>query len=475
MHVVAANAANTAGHIEAKIVPLSGNSGPAQPLTKAQLVHNLQEADYLTFTGHGGSSYLRLDEDTTLRPADLPALPPVVVATGSCNTFRPWQADSIALAFADKGAAAYAGFAYSPNEGYLVGEFRGAPLRYTWPEVPAGHVIQLQNHGALQGFAYFPYYYLMGDPRLALQPTAPYQLVADDMTGASRRLRFDTAPAGYIPVRIPDGARYRFVRIPGVAAARYDEPFYNARLQMVNIGTDKFVLFQHTGGSFSLHLHEDPPWAWVLGDMLLDAFDHVLLLSQQGGGDLLSLAGGLMALALCAWQLWRKRASRQGLAPALLAGIGWAGFYSLYALARLDQVTITSKTVALSPVSLVAALLLAGSGTFLALTARSWPGIGLGILAASFGALAPAAFTLGVLTVLNTLYYRPELGAPLWNYALGLMPLLAFAGEALFFALLFVAGRKTLGYPRELATPGGRPPTHPCALSPRAHLSEEHV
>jgi hypothetical protein len=91
------------------------------------------------------------------------------MGTASCNTVRLWNEDSIALRFVDQGAAANSGFVYSPNEGYLIGEFDGLSFRYTWPDFPIGHVIQAQNRSTLQGFAQFPYQHLLGGPQIALQ------------------------------------------------------------------------------------------------------------------------------------------------------------------------------------------------------------------------------------------------------------------------------------------------------------------
>ena len=270
---VAVNAANPSGHIDARIRVLGDGPPQTEPLTKPNMIRHLQQAEYLTFTGHGGKSYLGLGEATTLRPPDIPSLPPVVVATGSCNTFRPWEEDSIALAFTDRGAAAYAGFAYSPNEGYLIGEFDGLPFRYTWAEFPIGHVVQVQNQGTLQGFAQLPYYHLLGDPRLALGNEAPYVLVSDSVSGKVRVLNYTHAPAGVLPVRIPGGAQYDFVEIPGVSAAWEHDPFYNARLQMVDIQDDKYLLFAHSGGGFTLYLRDSPPWYWVAGDVFADVLD----------------------------------------------------------------------------------------------------------------------------------------------------------------------------------------------------------
>jgi hypothetical protein len=465
--VVAVNAANPAGHIEAKIDAFGEGEATDQPLTKANLLHNLQHADYLTFTGHGGKSFLRLDENTTLRPADLPSLPPIVVATGSCNTFRPWELDPIPLAFARQGAAAYAGFAYSPNEGYLIGEFNGLPFRYTWPDFPIGHVVQVQNRGTLQGFAQFPYYYLLGDPRIALQAEAPYDLVEDRVSGNTRTLAYAGTPSGMIPVRIPGGAGYRFVRVPGVSAAGERDPFYNARLEMVDIQDDKYVLFAHQGGDFVLRLRKSPPWYWVAGDLLTDALDGTLLYVPQTGGDIVSLVAAAMALLPVAWLLLKKQIPARRLVPAVLTGFGFAALHGLYALARLDRLTITSKSVEFSFLSLISTFLLVACGAFLFLNARSWRGKAVAVIVASWSALAPAVFTLGVLAISNNLLFRPRLGAGLWNYSLGLQPLIALAFLVILLGLVFSGlsravkrlqpaawERETLG--REAAENGGK-------------------
>ncbi|MGD9147984.1 MAG: hypothetical protein PVI80_20625, partial [Anaerolineae bacterium] len=306
--VFAANAENPAGHIPAGITIFDGPETTVQPLTLANLTGRLQEADYLTFTGHGGTGYLVLDADTKLRPGRIPPLLPAVIATGSCNTFRPWEDGSIALDFVDKGAAAYAGFAYSPNAGYLIGAYRGVPFRYTWPDFPIGHAVQVQNHGTLQGFAQIPYYFLLGDPRIALQAAPVYRQVEAQTSAGTLTISYADAPAGVIPLRIPGGARFSYVEISGAGAAWENEPFYNSRLQMTDIGSDKFVLFEHKGGDFELQLRSRPPWYWVPADILVDALDGTLLFLQEGGGDLLLLIAGLLAMVPVAVFLLRKRA-----------------------------------------------------------------------------------------------------------------------------------------------------------------------
>ena len=450
--IAAVSSANPHGHVEARITTFSGGETTVQPLTRANLLQSLQTADYVTFTGHGGKSFLAWDKGGELRPADIPALPPSVIATASCNTLRPWEEDSIALAFIRQGAAAYAGFAYSPNAGYLIGAYRGVPFRYTWPGFPIGHAIQVQNHGTLQGFAQIPFYYLLGDPRIALQGEAPYHLVQSQALEDTLTLSFAVAPSGVIPVRIPNGARYSFVKIPGISAAWEHDPFYNARLQMVNLGADKLVLFAHEGGDFGLHLRAHPPWYWLVGDPLLDALDHTLLYLQNS--DRISLAAGGLALVPVLWLVLRRRASGHTLLPAALTGLGFAALHGLYTLARLDRLTITSKSVQFTPLSLVATFLLAGCGAFLYVSAGSWRGRAVAVLIASLGALAPATTVLSAMAVGNTAMFKPKLGTSLYNYSLGLQPLIALAFELFLFGLGFLILWRTAEYStKEKASP----------------------
>jgi len=448
--VVAANAENPSAGIAAGIHVFESGQERSLPLTLDTFADALRQADYLTFTGHGGASYLGLAEYTTLRPGHIPSLGPVVIATGSCNTFRLWSEDSLALAFVAQGAAAYAGFAYSPNEGYLIGEFDGLPMRYTWPEFPIGHVVQVQNRGTLQGFAEFPYYFLQGDPRIALDSEPPYQLVDAEANSTSQTLRYVGAPAGIIPVRVIGGAGYDFVEIPGAGRTWRGEPFYNARLQVADLGDDKLILFEHGGGDFSVLLRRHPPAAWATADLVVDALDTTLLFLQEGGGATIFLVAGLLALLPAAWVARRRGLSGRHLAAALLTGLIFAVLHGLYILARLERLNITSKPVHFHPASLAATFLLAGCGALLYLGARSWRGRGLAVVVAGLGSFGAAIGLLGLFGLANRVFTVPRLGVPLWNHHLGLQPLLAFVVEAALFALAFaVTARVVQTKPKE--------------------------
>ncbi len=441
---VAVNAEHAeAGFPHGRILTPAGE----EPLSLAGLQRALRGAGYLTFTGHGGTRYWRLAEGMRFLPADIPALPPIVIGTASCNTFRLWEEDSIALAFVDRGAAAYAGFSYSPNEGYLIGEFDGLPFRYTWPEFPIGCVMAVQARGTRQGFAAFPYYWLLGDPRLALQAAAPYRLVRDEVQGDRRTLVYAGAPAGVIPVRVPGGAGYTFVEAEGITAAWARDPFYNSRLQMADIGEDKYLLVEHAGGELTLRLRRRPPLGWVPLDIAADALDHTLIHLQRNGGDLMALAGGGLALIGVAWRLLRRRAPLALLLPAAIAGLTFAALHGLYSLLRLGQVTITSKPVFLSPLGIAATFLLVAAGAFLYLSSQSRRGREFAVWLAALPALLAMVFGL-VVCPLNLLVFAPRLGTGLYNLALALLALGALLIELVLFELAFALLRLVWGRAR---------------------------
>ncbi|MDH4207824.1 MAG: C25 family cysteine peptidase [Anaerolineae bacterium] len=421
--VVAANAANPSGNLRSGMLVFGPGGIAIRSLTLANVQRYLQRADYFTFTGHGGPRYLRLDEITVFRADQIPALSPIVVATASCNTVRIWEEDSIALAFVDQGAAAYAGFAYSPNEGYLVGEFYGAPFRYTWPGFPIGHVVEIQNKGAVKGFAQFPYYYLLGDPRIALQDEAPYRLLEDKEEAGARRLRYEGAPEGFIPLRISDGARYRFVEIPGVTSSWELDPFYNSRLQMVDFGDDKYLLFEHAGGAFEVLLRERPPWYWPAMDFLVDSLDHTLVYLLQTGGDVIALFTGAVAWLALLRLLRRTRRVRVYLLASVLTAALVACLQGAYALVRLGEVTVTSKMVAFSPLAVLGMFLVTAAAALVFLASRHWAPRIAALVMATAPTWASMAFSLALVGLVNNLTFRPKLGAGIYNYSLAVLPL----------------------------------------------------
>ncbi|MBN1429100.1 MAG: hypothetical protein JXB07_11995 [Anaerolineae bacterium] len=422
-HVFALNAPNTAAHIyEGRVIAFDGKQTTISPLTTERFGEVLKSADYLTFTGHGGSRVLRLDDTTAITASDIPDLGPIVVATGSCQTLQPWREKSIAIGFIDQGAAAYSGFVFSPNEGFLIGEFDGLPFRYTWPDFPIGQALQVQNHGTLQGFAFFPYHYLIGDPRIALQTEPPYRLVDDRQEGSWRILTFDDVPSGVIPIRITDGAAYHFVAATGITAASDRDLFYNSRMQMVNIGTNKFILVVHKGGELMLRMRHRAPWYWVMGDLLLDSLDHTLVFMPQTGGDVFSMIFAVIPLVWAIWLLVKNRFDWQKARLAAAFGLGAAILQAIYVLVRLDDFTTISKIAVFSPTGIVAAFVLTMFGALMYFHARRWKGKVVALSVMTFTSWSSMVIVLAMLAGVNILFANTRPGPALYNYSICLLP-----------------------------------------------------
>ncbi|MEA4907798.1 MAG: hypothetical protein VB089_09260 [Anaerolineaceae bacterium] len=455
--VYAANAEYpTAGVLEARLVLRSRGASDAGPLTVQTLSAALQQAGYLTFTGHGSARYLRLDPDTTFTAADVPPLSGVVVSAGSCQTLRLWEKDSIALAFAHNGAAAYGGFVYSPIEGYLIGQFTDLPFRYTWPEFPIGMVAALQTQGSVQGYAAFPFYFLVGDPRQSFLEQPAYRLQDEQTPAAGERLlSYTDAPAGLIPVRIPGGARYRYVEIQGVGAATSEDRFYNGRVQTLAQGDDRYVVFTHAGGPFQLRLAENPPWHWAFSRPWIDAMDQVTLFLPMNDGDWIVLAAGLPALLVGLWRLRRSgRAGRRALLAAALLGALIAGLQAAYALLRLPHAAISSKPLGFSPLWAVAEFMLITGSALIYCTAKRRIGRAVAVVLATFSALAPGLLSLAIMTAYNLAISSLIPGGTPYNLHMAYLPLLAAAVQFLLFALLFPLLFKT--HPLSYSPPKGR-------------------
>ncbi|PKO12027.1 MAG: hypothetical protein CVU39_26140 [Chloroflexi bacterium HGW-Chloroflexi-10] len=426
----------TAGIPQARLIDFRTSEPKTSALNQAVLVDALQQADYLTFTGHGSDDYLRLDADTKLLAGSIPALPQVLISTGSCQTMRIWSEDSIALGFTRKGAAAYAGFVYSPMEGYLIGAFQGLPFRYSWPEFPIGQIAALQTRGTLQGYANFPFHFLLGDPRIALQSTPPYQVSRDNTVGSVRTLTLHGAPQGLIPVRVTGGGIYRYVEVPGLAATTDGDPFFNARLQAASLGGDKYILVNHAGGDFTLRLRKMPPLMWLLHYPLTAAFDHVALFTPLNGGDAIMVVMGVLALfiVLLRWRKLRKHAItsnpgtgisfRQVFATAAVSGLIAALLLGLYQVLRLPHAAISTKPLALNPLWLVGVFLLTAGACTLFLLGRSWLAKLLALVVAVIPALFPAVFIFLVMGGYNLLAGK-QVPESIYNYTMGLLPLIA--------------------------------------------------
>lgn len=436
-----------AGVMQGRITAPSDVLAGRRALTKPELVDVLRDADYLTFTGHGGGTYWRLAAGVTFAAIDFPRMPPLVLATASCQGVRLNVAHSMALAAVANGAAAFAGFLFSPIEGYLIGEFDGLPFRYTWPGVTIGEVIQMQNRGAMQGITAFPFYLLLGDPRIQLQPEASWNPLGIETVRGVRTLNYGETPPGFFPIRLRNGAQYHFIEVPGVTAASDGDFFYNSRLQMINEGPDKLLLVSHPGGELRISMRVEPPGYWRFTDPLLDSLDQTLVfLPGTGGPWMLLLTAGLPLFGIV-FLLRREREPRRVMMRCVLAGVAMALVQTLYVLGRIDRVTITSKPVGIGALEAVATALLASCGMILFLKTGSLISKIAGVAVAVLPGLGATAVSSTFLFAMNILSAR-SVGAGIYNYSMTWLALIGTSCQAaVFLAVAFLLGRKTASLP----------------------------
>lgn len=416
-------------------------------LNKNNVVASLQETAYVAFQGHGSRRHWLLEDGIDLIADDIPPLPPLLVNALACQTLKIWSQESIALRFLDQGAAAYAGFVHSPLA-YAFGEPNGFPFSYTWPEFPIGHVVQVQNHGYLQGFLAWPFSFLLGDPRLSFLADMPYQLIDEYEDSTGRVLTYSNAPKGVIPVHIRDGARYSFVEIPGVDTAWDHDVFYHQYVQQINLGADKYLLFLHQGGDFTLKLSKNPPWKHRFIRPVITALDHTIVLYFAEGNFLPALIGsGLMLLISGLFAARRQMDIRQYLPEAIVVGLALTLFRGGYAVIRQEhlQALYTNRIRTMDVAFdiniwfLFSSLIIAAFGAWLFFNSRSrWKKM-LAVLVVTFPSWMIAGFSTGIPVFINMLA-KQKYDIALYAYGQGIMALMTCLAELCVAAIiLFVS------------------------------------
>jgi hypothetical protein len=89
-------------------------------------------------------------------------------------------------------------------------------------------------------------------------------------------------------------------------------------------------------------------------------------------------------------------------------------------------VTITSKVVLFSPLSILAAFILSTCGALIYFHARSWKGKAVALLVTTFISWSGMVFVLVVIGAFNIFAFMPAMGTALYNYSISLMSACAF-------------------------------------------------
>jgi hypothetical protein len=438
---------------ENKIEIAGGGPTRQKTLSKENFLSAMQHAGYLDFAGHGAKGFWGISEDTQLTARDIPLLPALFANADACQTLRVWGEGSIALAFVDSGAAGYAGFVHSPY-GYLFGEPKDFPMRYTWPDFPIGHAIQIQNSGLLKGFHDWPFYFLLGDPRLSFQQKQPYEIASDEINGSARVLTLKNTPAGVIPVKITGGRSYSFVEVERVGKAWERELVYNAAIQMVNIKNDKFLLIAQRGGDFTIRLWEKAPFYWPITSSLQMAMDHATVIYHSEGnmaaGNILTVIL-LLAIAIIIWRKKIPLTARYiwaSLAVGLLFALARGGYAWLRQEELVQLYAQYLRTVDngydINWLFIVTSFLVAAAGAFMWLNVKKWPAKAAILLVITTPGWLISLFCLAVISFVNILANQ-RWGFSIYGYGQTLLFAAAFLAESALAGFLLLLAEKFLG------------------------------
>jgi hypothetical protein len=439
-----------ARHREGHIIEYGEEGANVLPLSVDSIWQLLQRTDYAAYRGHGSPRGLLFLSGKSFGAPQVPDLPPVVFAAYACNTFRFWEEESIARAFVEKGAAAYAGSAYSPPGGGLL----GLSFKHTWPGFSIGHVLSVQSRAGVRSGSAFRFYHLLGDPRVSMRSEPPYEIVQDVTVEGVRTVRFDGAPDGVIPIRIPGGAKYTHIEVPGIATVSESDLFMNVRLQAADLANDKLILLDHPGGPFTVRLHETAPAVRFLADPVLRSLDMALVVNfdPQRGGALILTGYGFIAIGIL-WIVVRRNADRRWILwPGIVTALDFALIHGLYAWFRQGEITFIDFPMQFAWYGLVGTALIGFVGGVIVANAARWKGFLTGLLVSLLPFLGGSLIAYVILWIVNA-QIAGRAGAGIYNYHLPTQHLVA-AGVIgvvflLYFALLRFLARAWGGKPGE--------------------------
>ncbi|RPI21235.1 MAG: hypothetical protein EHM61_25280 [Acidobacteria bacterium] len=424
--------------------------GRKESLNPLSFRRALIENSYVTFEGHGGQSYFRFDAATTFQESQVPPLNSQLISAYSCNTFRFWTRGSIALAFVDQGVAAYSGYAYSPMPGYQM--TGGLPFRHTWPGFTIGRLVQLQSAAVMQGCSKIPMYHLLGDPRLCVRETPSYRVLSDRIRSRDRVVEL-AAPADIVPIRIDGGARYETIEVQGMGRVWSRDPFYNARLQRLNVGHDLYLLIQHGGGPITIRLSDKHPVSATAIRAVLSGVDLNVIVYPNS--DLTSTfamialgIGGFVFVAV------RRRPGRTVVMAAIFLGAAFAVAGFAYASVRIGLVDIVSTSRRFQAWPAVAPGVMTAFGALVFLAYRSNRSRVVAVAVSGLGFWGPTILWIAGIATFN-LIADARIGSPIYNYAQGLLTLIGAIAFTACFASSCVIVRRMVNREDNARDPAG--------------------
>ncbi len=454
------------GVYEPTIFDISDGANETIALDKASLIEVLGKADFLNWSRHSGQRTWYWNSESKEVPeeeivaADIPALQSLVIYTPSCSSLRPWVQENIALGFIDRGAAAYLGNVNSPfHTSALVMRGTLVPGVSSWKEFPLGLMAQMENRVEAKAYFRVPQFFMLGDPRIFVSQEQPYRIVSDTVSRPGERvIEGESDSSGFLAVKIEDGAPYGFLAIEGMTAASEKDPYFNSKLQMLDLGRDKYIIFLHQGGSFRIELSSRAPLGWRLLDPIADALDYswvvMWLDTRVINTTFWAWLSVVLLAAILLWQVVRRKRSLGSYGKIFLAALVFALVRLAYFLVRRDAYTVSADLVSATTLQIALRSLglfanVAG-GMILIREAKKPVGKALGLIFALLPQFVLTGFYLVWITLMNLVgQVVVRMTMPwLWNYYILRLPSVALFLELL---LLLVLYRPIMGDRRERA------------------------
>ena len=354
------NGTNKSNQIEPKILKYDNYEFDTLTLNKQNFTEELASSEYIQISLHGAArSWFNEKSHFEFKFNELPDLKKTVIQSHACNNFRPWVNNSIALKSIEKGAISFSGFIYSPISGSKIGEYDGLNFRYTWNEFPIGVIIEIQNRASLRSYAKFGHNFILGDPRISFNEQPPYEVIEDNSTQKERLIKLRNAKEGFLPVKIDNGADYRFISISDNIKHSSDDLFFNKNIECVNIDGDKFILFNNTSNSVDIKLLKKTPLLWKIKDTVMDFIDTSIVSHQYTGFNILI---GVVFLVLIIIGLLRRKTNKSVLIQSFTISLPFIAIIGFITIIRWNNYSITSKIIEFNEFSFVTDWFLLFSG-----------------------------------------------------------------------------------------------------------------
>jgi hypothetical protein len=363
------NGTNKSNQIKPKILRYRNNVFDTLSLNKSDFITGLKNSEYIQVSLHGAArSWFDEQSQFGLKYNELPVLEKCIIQSHACNNFRPWVENSIALECINKGAIVFSGFVYPPISGSKIGEYDGLNFRYTWNEFPIGIIVQLQNSASLRTYAGFPHYFMLGDPRVCFNGHPPYEIYHDSLVKNGRLIKLRNAKIGFLPVKITNGADYEFINISNKIKHSSNDLFFNKHIESINIGDDKYVLFENTSDVVNIELKEPVPLFWKVKDTALDFIDTIIVSHQYSGFSI--IIGGLFLVLIIVGFIRGRTTKLIALRSVVISLLGII-LIGIFYLIRWDSISVTSKEMDFNVFSFVIDWFLLFSGILFFLKSKS--------------------------------------------------------------------------------------------------------